>query len=70
MRNTKPKWVRRVDMLEAGLNPTSDPTSQFVTQGEKRGTGYDRRASAVRERSLGTNTMTKRWVCGHAPLRL
>ena len=27
--------------LEAGLNPTSDPTSEFVTQGEKRGTGYE-----------------------------
>ena len=51
MRNTKPKWVTvtggGADMavesrLEAGLNPTSDPTSQFqvVTQGEKRVTGY------------------------------
>ena len=27
--------------MEAGLNPTSDPTSEFVTQGEKRGTGYE-----------------------------
>ena len=26
--------------LEAGLNPKSDPTSEFVTQGEKRGTEY------------------------------
>ena len=26
--------------LEAGLNADRDPTSQFVTQGEKRGTGY------------------------------
>ena len=26
--------------FEAGLNPMSDPTSQFVTQGEKRETGY------------------------------
>ena len=26
--------------LAAGLNPSSDPTIQFVTQEEKRGTGY------------------------------
>ena len=32
-----------VDMaveLEAGLNADRDPTSEFVTQGEKRGTGH------------------------------
>ena len=43
VRNTKPKWATvTVDMaveLEADLNAEIDPTSQFVTQGEKRGTG-------------------------------
>ena len=26
--------------MEAGLNADSDPTSEFVTQGEKKGTGH------------------------------
>ena len=68
--------------LEAGLNADCDPTSEFVTQGERRGLGMYGRASAVREHSMGTNTssqctmlarnfsMTSKWMCGHAPLRL
>ena len=42
VRNTKPKWATVTVELEKGLNADSDPTSQFVTQKEKRGTwtGY------------------------------
>ena len=55
---------------------------QFVTQGEKRGTGMNGRASVVAETSLGTNagsqstllarnfSMTEIWMSLHAPLQL
>ena len=57
--------------LEAGLNPTSDPTSQFVTQEEKRGTGMYGRSSAVRERSLSQHwrQCPRGWVIGLRVIR-
>ena len=43
--------------LEAGLNADSDPTSEFVTQGEKKNTGHIWTCTIVTEAntSLGTN---------------
>ena len=61
--------------LEAGLNADRDPTSEFVTQGEKKGTGHVWTCKCCQGTFNGHKrkfnfSMTKIWVCGHAPLWL
>ena len=55
---------------EAGLNADSDPTSEFVTQGEKKGISMGTNTSSQCTLLARNFSMTSKWMCGHAPLRL